>query len=152
MMILLFMVALFLAWPTAGLSIVAFLIVAFIRMHLKVKARMHYADEAVARKSMERGSLAIPAWARNESEREVFPYAVAKLATRRGIPEMYTATFLNTEARVREVINLSGQMERQGSSFIAQQLATTDFIERTWNDLNQAEQKRIKETAFQEHE
>jgi hypothetical protein len=148
MMILLFVAAVFLAWPTAGLSIVAFLIFAFVRMHFKVKARMHHADEAVARRQMERSdSLAVPKWARDESEREVFIYSVVKVAKHRGVPEMFSMGFLNSEISVREVINLAGQMERQGASFTSQQLATTNLIEQAWNRLGADEQQRVKEAA-----
>ena len=61
-MVILFFVALILAWPTAGLSIVAYISLLVIRGYLQAKTRMHHADKLRAHREVVSGSTRLPSW------------------------------------------------------------------------------------------
>ena len=68
-MTMLFLLALLLAWPTAGLSIVAYIAYFLFQSWLRAKTRMHHADKSSAQRAVVEGSTRLPSWFDNRKNK-----------------------------------------------------------------------------------
>jgi hypothetical protein len=132
MMVLLFLLAVLFAWPTAGLSIVAYIAFAVFKAYLNAKARMHYANERRAEREVQSGGRRVPSWAGSKSENQIFVEAIQKMAVRKGVPQTFLWAVLHDENTFRNLVFLAGAMEREGASFVEQQLAVSDKLVQMW--------------------
>jgi hypothetical protein len=83
---LLFFPALFFAWPTKGISIIAYIAFLFFQGYIKAKTRMHHANKIHSAKDVASGNGRLPSWAGNKDKVVEFLYSVNKLAERNGVP------------------------------------------------------------------
>src|SRR5690606_18419502 len=127
-MAFLFLLALFLAWPTAGLSIVAFIAIAITRSYLQARTRMHFANERRASRAVAAGNGRIPSWAGDRGEIEVFIKTIQAHASRKGVPQVFLWGVL------RPLIEYAGAMENEGASFVEQQVAVADKLVELWEN------------------
>ncbi|SJN10825.1 hypothetical protein CZ787_04530 [Halomonas citrativorans] len=127
-MVILFFVALILAWPTAGLSIVAYIVLLFARGFFQAKERMHHADKLRAHREISSGDGRLPSWIGNKDEVEVFLYAVQNVARRNGVSESFFEHSLSNERIAKSIFQYAGAMEAQGASFIDQQRAVVERL------------------------
>lgn len=133
-MVVLFLIALLLAWPTAGLSIIAYIAFAVFRSYVDAKARVHHGNERQANRDVEAGERRVPSWAGNRDECRIFVEVIQKMAQERGVPQTFLWAVLGDKSTLQNIIFLAGVMEREGASFTEQQMAATRKLEEIWND------------------
>ncbi len=131
-MVILFFVALVLAWPTAGLSIVAYIALIIIKGVLKGKSRMHHADKLRAQRSMADGQRRVPSWAGDRSKNETFIYGIQNLAMHHGVPQPFLTAALSNSETLTSLVRYAAAMEQQGSSFTEQQMAVSEKLIDMW--------------------
>lgn len=131
-MVILFLVALLLAWPTAGLSIVAYVAFAVFKSYLSAKARHHDANSRRAERALREGSEKVPSWAGDGDERHIFVEGIQKGAMRKGVPQTFLWAVLSDNDTFQSLVFLAGAMEDQGSSFIEQQIAVSEKLVDMW--------------------
>lgn len=131
-MVILFLVALLLAWPTVGLSIVAYVAFAVFKSYLDAKSRHHDANERRAEREMRAGKEQVPTWAGDGDERHIFVNGIQKGAMRKGVPQTFLWAILSDNDTFQKLVFFAGAMEGQGSSFIEQQIAVSDKLVDMW--------------------
>lgn len=141
-MAILFFIALILAWPTSGLSLVAYLAFFVISSIFKAKSRMHNANQMGAMRDLLAGTLIMPSWSSNAERRDEFVYSIQRAAAHKGVQESYLQeTLMNPEA-LTSLVHYAGAMEQRGASFIEQQAAVAEMLVELWRRLGQEEQQR----------
>lgn len=131
-MVILFLVALLLAWPTAGISIIAYVAFAVFKSYLNAKTRMHYANERRAEREVGSGAKHVPSWAGDNDENQIFVEVIQKGAMRKGVPQTFLWAVLGDTDTFRSLVYLAGAMEREGASFVEQQVAVSDKLVQMW--------------------
>lgn len=131
-LVILFLFALFLAWPTAGLSLVAYCAFALLRLYLKTKANTHAANERLAAHKMSSGEKLVPSWAGTRSENEIFVDGIQRGAMRHGVPRVFLQGVLLDQETFETLVYYAGAMESEGASFVEQQLAVSDKLVEIW--------------------
>lgn len=131
-MVLLFLLAVLLAWPTAGLSIIAYVAFAVFKGYLNAKSRIHYGNERRAEREVQSGGRHVPSWAGDNDENQIFVEVIQKGAIRKGVPQSFLWAVLGDKETFQDLIFLAGAMERQGASFIEQQAAVSDKLVDIW--------------------
>jgi hypothetical protein len=129
---MLFLIALLLAWPTAGLSIVAYVAYAVFISYLNARARMHFANERRAEREINAGEQRVPSWAGNNDDNEIFVNGIQEGAMRKGVPQVFLWAVLGNREAFQKLVFFAGAMERQGASFLEQQVAVSDKIVEIW--------------------
>lgn len=132
-MVILFLLALVLAWPTAGLSIVAYIVLLIVRGILQAKVRMHHADTIRAQREVNSGTTRLPSWMANRDKIEEFVYGVENVAAHRGVPKLFSAQLLSEPEIQKNLMHFAGAMEAQGASFTEQQMAVVDKLIEFYN-------------------
>lgn len=127
-MVILFFVALILSWPTAGLSIVAYICLLVARSYLQAKTRMHHADKLRSQREVGSGSTRLPSWMANRDKIEEFIHGVQNVAEHNGVPKLFSAMLMNKQEVMKPLMYLAGSMEAQGASFIEQQMAVMEKL------------------------
>lgn len=127
-MVILFFVALILAWPTAGLSIVAYIVLIVAKGFFQGKERMHHADKLRAQREVSTNGARLPSWMANKDKIEVFIYTVQNVAKHNGVPKSFVESTLSDQEIARSVFQYAGAMEAQGASFIDQQRAVVEML------------------------
>ena len=131
-MVILFLVALLFAWPTAGLSIVAYVAFAVFTSYLTAKSRHHDANARRAEREVRTGKKRVPTWAGDGDERHIFVEGIQKGAMRKGVPQTFLWAILSDNETFQELVFFAGAMEDQGASFIEQQIAVSDRLMGMW--------------------
>lgn len=131
-MVILFLVALLLAWPTAGISIIAYVAFAVLRSYLTARVRIHDANIHTARKSLVAGEKRVPSWAGDEDENDIFVKVIQQMAMRDGVPQLYIQNLLQDGDTFQNLVYFAGAMEHHGSSFTEQQAAVSEEIVKLW--------------------
>ena len=131
-MVLLFLLAVLLAWPTAGLSIIAYVAFAVFKSYLNAKSRMHYANERRGEREVQSGGRHVPSWAGSNDENQIFVEVIQKGAIRKGVPQTFLWAVLGDKDTFQNLVFLAGAMEREGASFIEQQVAVSDKLVEMW--------------------
>lgn len=129
---ILFLVALVLAWPTAGISVVAYVAFAVSRNYLANKVRAHDANIHAARRSFVSGEKRLPSWVNDNAERQIFIEVIKQKAIRDGVPEAWLMAHLRDNETFMKYVHFAGAMEHHGSSFTEQQAAVSDEISKIW--------------------
>ena len=128
-MVIGFLIALFLAWPTFGLSFVAYFVIIAANGYLKGKRLKQISDERDARQAIAEGrSGDFPSWYRNTNEVEIFLKIVGQMANKKGVPSVHVDALLNKGDFLRLLMELAAEMERSGNSKIAQQMGATNLM------------------------
>lgn len=131
-MVLLFLLAVLLAWPTAGISIIAYVAFAVFKSYLNAKSRMHYANERRSEHEVQSGGRHVPSWASSNDENQIFVEVIQKEANRKGVPQTFLWAVLGDKDTFQSLVFLAGAMERKGASFIEQQVAVSDKLVAMW--------------------
>lgn len=129
---ILFLVALVLAWPTAGISVGAYVAFAVSRNYLANKVRAHDANIHAARRSFVSGEKRLPSWVNDNAERQIFIEVVKRKAIRDGVPETWLMAHLRDNETFIKYVHFAGAMEHHGSSFTEQQAVVSDEISKIW--------------------
>lgn len=131
-MVLLFLLAVLLAWPTAGLSIIAYVAFAVFKSYLNAKSRMHYANERRAEREVQSGGRHVPTWAGDNDENQIFVEVIQECAVRKGVPQTFLWAVLGDKNTFQNLVFLAGAMEREGASSIEQHVAVSDKLVEMW--------------------
>lgn len=127
-MTILFFVALLLAWPTSGISILIYLALFIGGAALRAKVRMHHADKLRADREIAAGSSRLPSWMASRDKIEEFINGVEHIAMHRGVPKLFSAITLSNGEIQTKFMQYAGAMEAQGASFIEQQMAVAEKL------------------------
>lgn len=127
-MTILFLLALLLAWPTAGLSLVAYIALFFALAYLQAKTRMHHAAKLRAQRTLVSGQAGLPSWMASRDKIETFVYGVQNVAEHRGVPKLFSAKIMNDQDAMGTLMHYAGALEAEGASFIEQQAAVTEKL------------------------
>ncbi|WP_333826508.1 hypothetical protein [Pararhodobacter sp.] len=146
-MVILFLLALLLAWPTFGLSLVAYIIFVMFQSHLAARSRIHYANQQSASRAIAAGEERMPSWARDRNEREIFVKTIHYGAMRSGVPKEFLGTFLTDEDAFGVLVHFAGAMEHRGATFIEQQVAVTEKLVEIWKSIQGQERPIAKKHA-----
>jgi len=128
MAVILFIAALVLAWPTAGLSIVAYIAFLFFQGYMKAKTRMHHADKLRSARDVTSGGGRLPSWMGNRDKISEFIYGVEKLAEREGVPIIMSSQLMLHEELQKNLMRYAGAMEARGASFTEQQMTVAEKL------------------------
>lgn len=131
-MVMLFLVALLFAWPTAGLSIIAYVAFSIFKSYLSAKTRIHYVNERSAEREVRSGAQYVPSWARDKTENEIFVEVIQKGAMIKGVPQTFLWAVLGDTDTFKGLVYLAGAMEHEGASFLEQQIAVSDKLVKMW--------------------
>jgi len=131
-MVMLFLLAVLLALPTAGLSVIAYVAFAVLKSYLDAKSRIHYANERRADREVKSGGKHVPSWAGNNDENQIFVEVIQKGAVRKGVPQTFLLAVLGDSDTFQDLVFMAGAMEREGASFIEQQVAVSDRLVDIW--------------------
>jgi hypothetical protein len=131
-MIIVFLIALALAWPTYGLSLAVYFALVFVRAFLRAKARRHDARKIGAGRDLLAGSGHRPTWFMQEDRRDEFGYAVVRLAMRNGVPESFVRGLFENKENMAFLVGYIGLLEDRGGAFIEQQMAASEFVKKLW--------------------
>ena len=131
-MVILFLIALVLAWPTAGISIIAYVAFAVLRNYLAARVRSHDANIHAARKSLVAGEKRVPSWAGDKDENDIFVKVIQQKAMHDGVPQAYLQNLLRDGDTFQNLVYFAGAMEHHGSSFTEQQAAVSDELVELW--------------------
>jgi len=144
-MIVLFLIALFLAWPTGGLSIVAFIVFVVAKGYFKGKSRLHDANVRHAEKAINSGELYPPSWENDDSKIELFIGVVSGGATEKGVAKAFSVNLLNDPTGRKMMFWFAGALERSGASFIEQQMACIEKMVNVWKRSSADARKEMQE-------
>lgn len=127
-MAILFLIALLLAWPTAGLSLLAYIFLMIGRAWLQARMRMHHADKLRAKGEVSAGAQRLPSWMANRDKIEEFVHGIQNFAEHKGVPILFSAMVLQDERLQRNLMYYVGAMEAQGAPFVGQQMAAAERL------------------------
>lgn len=96
-MVILFFVALILAWPTAGLSIIAYISFVVIRGYFQANTKMHHADKLRAQREAGSGSTRLPSWMADRDKIEEFVCGVQNVAEHNGVAKLFSTMIMNKQ-------------------------------------------------------
>lgn len=133
-MVLLFLFAVLLAWPTWGLSIIAYIAFAMFRSYVNAHSRINYGRQRQAERDISGDVRFVPSWAGDDEENMIFITVIQKFAVAKGVPASFLRAVLGATETFKTLIYLAGSMERQGASFIEQQLAVSDKLIKMWEN------------------
>lgn len=143
-MVVLFILAVLLAWPTSGLSVIAFVALAVFKSYLNAKSRIHYSNKRFAERAMSTGEQKVPSWVEDRNENEIFISVIQQRAMRKGVPQVFLQAVLADRDTLEKLVHYAGAMEHQGASFIEQQVAVADRLVEIWGNSP----TEIKEAAL----
>lgn len=132
-MVVLFLLALLLAWPTVGLSIVAYVIFALFRSYLNAKSRVHDANVRHAERTLGGGETRLPSWVGDREKRRIFVDGIQKSAIAKGVSQGFLHRTLADNTTLQVLMLFAGALEEEGSSFIEQQVAVSDKLAEMWS-------------------
>ena len=131
-MILLLVVALILAWPTAGLSLVAYFAILFLRNYFNARIRHRRANMISSIRELQAGKGHPPSWVNDSARSSAFIGATISEATRKGVPQSFITNHFKSDEHKAALVCLVGLMEDKGASIRDQGIAATEFLCEMW--------------------
>ena len=127
-MTVLFFIAVLLAWPTYGISILVYIGLIFFMANQKAKSNIHFSNENRAIARIQNGEERFPSWVNDTNEVEIFLTTVQQLTERKGVPLAYFSAYFKQPMEHRSIFYYCGALELEGSSFIEQQVSSSELI------------------------
>lgn len=144
---ILFLVAVFLAWPTMGISLLIFFgwfaVNAYVIEDIKRQKRQR---EAALRR-LAAGEGHPPTWANNADHIEAFMDTTVDMAVRKGVPRSFLKSL--TPAQKNAFVNYMGLLEDEGANNRHQGVAAGMFIDALWAEAQRAKPARRTEESSQ---
>ena len=144
-MLLLLVIALILAWPTSGLSLIAYLALVSGRAYFSTKIRKRRANTLSAIREVQAGKGHPPSWVNDSTQSSAFIGATISEATRKGVPQSFITSHFKSAENKAALLCLVGLMEDKGSSIREQGIAATDFICEIWKIQSNIVATRMRE-------
>ena len=150
MMTALFLLSLVLAWPTMGLSVLAFFSFAFLRNYLAIRAQRFEANIARAKEMVRKGASFYPSWFQDADELDTFLRVVSGMARKNGVLQSFIDDILGGSFQLEQLMYLAGAMERLGGSKTEQQVVVWERLVEMWGRLPDEikERARAQEARF----
>jgi hypothetical protein len=150
MMTALFLLSLVLAWPTMGLSVLAFVGFAVLRTYLTIRAQRFEANILRARAMVENGASFYPSWFHDADEMDTFLRVISGMARKNGILQSFINEVLRDSFQLEQLMFLAGAMERIGGSKTEQQVVVWERLVEMWGRLPDAvkDRARAQEARF----
>ena len=123
------------------MAMVAFVGWRLVRTHSARKAKAY--AEKVGRADLEyrRRSTHTPEWFLNISRRQEFFCGVKQHALRQGVPQEHVDIVLGRESSIIRLCFYAGALEKEGLSWIEQQMAVGDRVVFGWEEDNRLERQ-----------
>lgn len=143
-MTVLFFIAVLLAWPTYGISILAYIGLIFFMANQKTKSNIHYSNENKAIARIQNGEERFPSWISDMNEVEIFMVTVQQLTERKGVPLAYFSAYFKQPREHKAILYYCGALELEGSSFIEQQVSSSELIVKIYHKFSASSDNDIK--------
>lgn len=131
----LFFLSLVLAWPTMGLSVLAFFGFAFLRNYLAIRAQRLEVKIARAREMVRYGASFYPSWFHHADELDTFLRVISGMARKNGLLQIFIDEILGDSFEHEQLMYLAGAVERLGGSKTEQQVAVWERLLEMWGRL-----------------
>lgn len=125
---LLFWIALLLAIPTVGVSLLLYFALYVFRAYVQGKASQHQSNIHFAAGDMMNDKGVMPTWYRDPNKLDVFVKTLRAYALKKGANQIYVDAALKITGDDHAILKYAGALERQGSSFVEQQAACSEFL------------------------
>ena len=135
-MLVLLIIALILAWPTYGLSLVAYFAILAVGAYFRARQSRLSAMAMRAMRTLQAGEGHPPSWVNNSTQSSAFIGATIGEAIRKGVPKPFIDTHFSTPENKAAFICILGLVESQGASIREQGIVATIFICETWKIQN----------------
>ncbi|QHS35584.1 hypothetical protein GWQ43_05610 [Alcaligenes faecalis] len=139
---LLFIVCLFLAWPTSGLSFVAYLVILFGRAYLRGKAGKtrdaYLTAQRNADSAIQQNRHQAPSWIHNPALQKQLVIETRKAATEAGMTKDQADAWFSDEQTASAIMTAAAQFEQQGMNRFEQIVGASDFTARLAREHIQA--------------
>ena len=143
---ILLIISLLLAWPTAGASILIFIVIATIKKIIKIKAKQYDTKKTKAKTNLLNGEIGYPSWINDKEKTDIFIEAIYLDLSRKNVPLHYYKEIINKNESARTIFYYAYTLEKEGASFIEQELAVSELILSLWNkEIEKIKSKRIHE-------
>lgn len=136
MNVFLFLVALFLAWPTTGISLAVYFGWIAVLAYLRGDAINRAIQQDTALRLLSSGKGHPPSWANNNDHAEAFLGAAISEAVRKGVPRSFISGLTNEQKGA--LANYLGLLEDQGASNRQQGVAAVKLICGMWTQAQRA--------------
>lgn len=156
----LFFLALILAWPTNGLSILAYIILFFLHRAFKAKVEQRHSGKAGPTGQNERsvntlavigealaGDNSMPSWINDERSLDQFTFDLRVMATKRGIPKAYFFECMSDEVTLQSILHYMSVLERQGDAPQMQKRAAALALKGDWDKLDSTQQSKYLDST-----
>ena len=147
-MLILLIIALILAWPTYGLSLVAYLALTAVGAYFRARQKRLITLAMRAMPTLRAGEGHPPSWASSGTQLSAFIGATIDQAIRKGVPKPFIDTHFSVPENKAAFIRTLGVIESQGASIREQGIVATIFICEIWkiqNDKIGAKMREIQE-------
>lgn len=147
----LFLLAILLAIPTYGLSVLAFIAYVIGRAVLTAESRMRAADVKRAYREGQ-SSVNVSGHQSNQASAEkikIYWDGVVEMAERRGVPAVYSNALILAPDAAKNFKTYINDSVGTDSSFLAKQTAGADYIVMSWNRMSREQKGPIIEMARQ---
>ncbi|MBA6099670.1 hypothetical protein H4C80_21445 [Pseudomonas juntendi] len=148
-MAIVFIIALILAWPTYGLSLLALAAFAMLRGYLRGKvgkARAAYVSaEQEAMKAIQQGTKKVPTWLHDTEWQKQLVAESKKAAQAAGMTPIQSSSWFSQHDITDAVLTVTACFERHGFSKAEQIVGTSDFVKKLAQQ--QLKQKSAKPDA-----
>ena len=131
-MVVLFLLALLLAWPTFGLSIVVYIAFVATQVYWTARMRIYFADQKQAERDVLNGAKQLPSWANKSSEMELFVEVVLALAIKAGVSPAFVRALFADKQTFDKFLFLAGAMDRRGASITQQKTVAVEKVVDMW--------------------
>jgi hypothetical protein len=125
---LLFWIALLLAIPTVGVSLLLYFGLYIFRAYAQGKASQHQSNIHFAAGDMMNNKGVMPTWYGDPDKLDLFLKTLRAFALSKGVSQIYVDAALKITGDDHAILKYAGALERQGSSFLEQQAACSEFL------------------------
>lgn len=161
LVIILFLLALIFAWPTAGMSILAYIAFLFIRGVVKAKTEArktpYHFDDTGGNTTYQKeeivnplliigesltGMNSLPSWINDERTLDQFIFDLRVMAAKRGVPKKYVFEYMEDEVTGQSVLHYMSVLQREGDSPMLQKIAAMQVLKGDWDKLDSSQQSK----------
>lgn len=129
-----FLICLFLAWPTSGLSMVVYCFIYFGRAYLRGKAAKtrdaYLTAQANADAAVQQNTHQLPTWINDPALQKQLVAETKKAAAETGMPAALADGWFSDHQTARAILTATAQFEKEGFNRFEQIVCAADFTKR----------------------
>src|SRR3546814_115140 len=145
---LLFILALLLAWPTYGLSLLAWITLWVISN--KNQSENGQPNKMPASRPVMYQSKQVPSWAGDRQKNETFVLGIQNRAMNYGVPQVFLQATLMRKEIFASLIGHAAELESQGRSFVDQQVSVSKKLVDMWKSEGTAYAAEVNDGRYLE--